>query len=98
MNQQKIGKFISELRKEKKLTQEELASKLGITKNAVSKWERGLSLMDVSLFKPVCDIFDISIVELLNGEKIKPDEIKSKTYDTIKNTIDYSNNKIKKLE
>lgn len=95
MNQEKIGKFISELRKEKNLTQEELASKLGITKNAVSKWERGLSMMDVSLLKPVCDILEISIVELLNGERIKQDDLKIKTDDTLKNTIEYSNKQIK---
>ena len=96
MNQEKIGKFIAELRKEKNLTQEDLANKLGITKNAVSKWERGISMMDVSLFKPVCEILNISIVELLNGERIEQDSIKYKTDDTIKNTIVYSNNKIKK--
>ena len=95
MDQQKIGKFIAELRKEKNLTQEELANKLGITKNAVSKWERGLSMMDVSLLNPVCDILGISIVELLNGEKIKQDELIIKTDDTIKNTIEYSNKQIK---
>ncbi len=44
MNQEKIGKFIAKLLKQKKLTQEQLAEKLGITKNAVSKWERGLEL------------------------------------------------------
>ena len=96
MNQEKIGKFIAELRKEKNLTQEELANKLGITKNAVSKWERGLSLMDASLFKPVCNILDISIVELLNGEKIAKEDINTKTADALRNTIDYSNNQIKK--
>ena len=52
--------------------------------------------MDVSLLQPVCDILDISIVELLNGERINHDDIKSKTDDTIKNTINYSKNKIKK--
>ncbi len=45
MDQEKIGKFIASSRKEKKLTQEELAEKLNITKNAVSKWERGVSLI-----------------------------------------------------
>ena len=60
MNQERIGKFIAEMRKEKNLTQEDLASKLGITKNAVSKWERGISMMDMSLLIPVCDILDIS--------------------------------------
>lgn len=95
MDQKKIGQFIAKLRKDKGLTQEELAAQLGITKNAVSKWERGLSMMDVSLLKPVCDILDISIVELLNGERMKQEEIKAKTDDTIKNTIEYSNNRIK---
>ncbi len=95
MDQKKIGKFIAELRKKNNLTQEELANKLGITKNAVSKWERGLSMMDVSLLNPVCNILGISIVELLNGEKIKQDELIIKTDDTIKNTIEYSNKQIK---
>ena len=66
MNQDKIGKFIAQIRKEKKLTQEDLATKLGITKNAVSKWERGISMMDMSLLIPVCDILEVSITELLN--------------------------------
>ena len=70
MNQEKIGKFIAELRKQKKLTQEQLAEKLGITKNAVSKWERGLGLMDLSLLKPLSEILGVSVTEILNGEKI----------------------------
>ena len=49
MNQEKIGSFISKKRKEKKLTQEALAEKLNVSKNAVSKWERGICLMDMSL-------------------------------------------------
>ena len=95
MNQEKIGKFIAELRKEKNLTQEDLAMELGITKNAVSKWERGLNMMDVSLIKPVCDILEISVVELLNGERIRQDDMNNKTYDTIRNTIEYSNKQVK---
>ena len=54
MNQEKIGKFIAEKRKEKKLTQEQLAEKLSISKNAVSKWERGLNLPDVSIMQDLC--------------------------------------------
>lgn len=71
MNQEKIGKFISELRKEKNLTQTQLAEKLNITKNAVSKWERGISLMDISLLKPLSEILDVSISEILNGKRIE---------------------------
>ncbi|MBR2139035.1 MAG: helix-turn-helix transcriptional regulator [Bacilli bacterium] len=69
MNQIKIGKFITKMRKEKKLTQEQLAEKMGVSINAVSKWERGLSFPDVSLYKKLCEELEISIEELINGEK-----------------------------
>ena len=71
MNQERIGKFIAECRKDKKLTQEDLANKLGVSINAVSKWERGICLMDMALLKPICEILDINVNELLSGEKIK---------------------------
>lgn len=71
MNQEKIGKFIAELRKENNMTQIELANKLGVTNRAVSKWENGRGLPDVSLFEPLCKEFNISVNELLKGEKIK---------------------------
>lgn len=69
MDQEKIGKFIAKLRKNKKMTQEQLAEKMGVSINAVSKWERGLSFPDVSLYKKLCHELDISIEELINGEK-----------------------------
>ena len=96
MDQKKIGQFIAQLRKDKNLTQEALANKLGITKNAISKWERGLSMMDMSLLIPVCDLLDVSITELLNGERIESSKIKEQTDNAIKNTIKYSNEKIRK--
>ena len=70
MNQEKIGRFIAESIKQNKLTQEQLAEKLGITKNAVSKWERGLSLMDLSILKPLSQFLKVSIVEILNEENL----------------------------
>ena len=69
MNQIKIGKFIADCRKKENLTQMQLAEKLGITDKAVSKWERGISLPDTSLMLQLCDILDISVNELLCGEK-----------------------------
>lgn len=66
----KIGKFIAVCRKEKKITQEQLAEKLYITDRGVSKWERGLSLPDADKMLELCNILDININELLNGEKI----------------------------
>ena len=70
MNLIKIGKFIADCRKNKKLTQEDLAEKLYITDRAVSKWERGLSLPDADKMLDLCNILDINVNELLNGEKI----------------------------
>lgn len=96
MNQEKIGKFIAKLRKENNLTQEQLATKLGITKNAVSKWERGLGLMDLALLKPLSEILGISVTELLNGEKITNDKAEKITNKVLENTIEYTNRKLKK--
>lgn len=70
MDQIKIGKFIAECRKEKKLTQAQLAERLGITDKAVSKWERGLSLPDSSIMLELCTLLDITVNELLSGEEI----------------------------
>ena len=70
MNQIKIGKFIAECRKRKSLTQMQLAEKLNITDKAVSKWERGMAMPDSSIMLELCDILDITVNELLSGEKI----------------------------
>ena len=75
----KIGKFIAERRKEKHLTQEQLAEKLYITDRAVSKWERGLSLPDACNMLDLCNILEINVNELLNGEKIDMKDYNKKT-------------------
>ena len=70
MDQLKIGKFIAECRKQKNLTQMQLAEKLGITDKAISKWERGMAMPDSSIMLELCDILSISVNELLSEEKI----------------------------
>ena len=70
MDQLKIGKFIAECRKRENLTQMQLAEKLGITDKAISKWERGIAMPDLSAMLELCDILGISVNELLSGEKI----------------------------
>ena len=70
MDQIKIGKFIAERRKEKGLTQMQLAQELGITDRAVSKWENGRALPDASLMLPLCEHLGISVTELLCGEVV----------------------------
>ncbi len=85
MNQEKIGNFISERRKVKNLTQAQLAEKLGVSINAVSKWERGLCLMDMSLLKPLSEILNTSINEILAGETISEGEFLNKIEENIIN-------------
>ena len=70
MNQVKIGQFIKEIRKEKNLTQREVAQKLCISEKTVSKWETGNGLPEVSSMLPLCKLLGISINELLSGERL----------------------------
>ena len=68
MNQQEIGKFIAQKRREKNLTQEQLAEKLGISNKTVSKWECGKCMPDYSIVKPLCQELGITVSELMDGE------------------------------
>ena len=93
MDQEKIGKFILELRKDKKMTQQELANKIGVTDRAISKWENGRGMPDISLMKPLCEILDITLNELISGEKIDKKEYQKKSDENILKTIKYTNKK-----
>lgn len=96
MNQEKTGKFISKLRKEKNMTQMELADKIGVTDRAISKWENGRGMPDLSLLIPLCEILNISVNELLSGERIEKDDYREKSEENIISTIEYTERKIKK--
>ncbi len=96
MNQERIGKFIAECRKQKKMTQSELASILGVTEKSISNWENGRNMPDLSLFKPLCDELNITINELLSGEKLAKSEYQEKLEENIVNTIDYSTKRFNK--
>ena len=82
MKIEKVGNFIREKRKENKLTQKELAKKLGVSDKAISKWERGICCPDISLLKDLSSILGTSVNELLSGEEIKNLE-KEKTDDVL---------------
>lgn len=90
MDQVKIGKLIAECRKDKKMTQVELADKLCVTDKSVSKWENGKCLPDVSLYKDLCDILGITLNEFFSGEKIKDEEFKKKADDNLLNALENS--------
>ena len=68
MNQQTTGKFIARKRKEKYLTQEQLAEKLGVSNKTVSKWETGKCMPDYSVIKILCEELGITVAELMDGE------------------------------
>lgn len=82
MEQDKIGKFIKDLRKKNNLTQKDLANKYGVTYQAVSKWENGKNLPDISLIKQMSGDFNISLDDILNGCVTKK-EITKKNYKKI---------------
>lgn len=96
MNQKKIGLFISKLRKEKSMTQIELANILGVTDRAISKWENGRGLPDLSLMSSLCNELGITINELLNGEKINDNEYQKVSDNNIINTLEYGKQELRK--
>lgn len=97
MNQEKIGKFILESRRARNLTQQELAQRLGVSDRTIGNWENGRNMPDLSLFKPLCEELNISVMDLISGEKINSKN-DNQLEENILNTIDYSNKKIKKAK
>jgi len=92
MDPRKTGIIISDARKILNMTQKDLADKLYVSDKAVSKWERGLCFPDISVLIPLTEILNISLYDLLRGEKVNKKEVE----ETIKNTINYSNSEIKR--
>ena len=96
MDQIKIGKFIAQLRKEKNLTQNELAQKLSITDRAISKWENGRGLPELGLLLPLCEVLEVSVNELLSGERLQIEVYQQKLEENVVETIRYSNSELQK--
>lgn len=92
MDPKKTGTIISDARKNMNMTQKELANKLYVSDKAVSKWERGLCFPDISVLIPLTEILNISLYDLLRGERMKKSEVE----ETLKNTISYTNNELKR--
>lgn len=69
MNQKKIGLFLKKLRKEKELTQEQLAEIIGVSNRSISRWENGVNMPDFDLVIEMANFFDVGIEELLDGER-----------------------------
>lgn len=89
MDQQKIGRFLKALRKEKGLTQEALAEHLGVTSRSVSRWETGSNLPDLSLLIEIADLYEVELREILDGERIQKD-MNKEIEETARKVADYS--------
>lgn len=97
MNQIKIGQFIAQTRKEKGLTQRQLADELLISDRTISKWETGKGLPEVSLMLPLCEILGINVNELLSGERLSDDEYIKKAEENIVDILGEKQTNIKRI-
>lgn len=95
MDQIKIGNFIKELRKEEKLTQEELAEKLQVTRRTVSRWETGSNMPDLDILIEMADFFQVDLREILDGER-KSEKMDKELKETVLKVAEYSNEEKKK--
>lgn len=98
MKQEKMGAFIANLRKEKGWTQKEMASQLGVSDKAVSKWETGKSLPDMGILIPVSELFGVTVDELLSGEKRNTGVIEGNLIEPNKAIIEYATNVINRIK
>ena len=95
MDNSKTGAFIRELRKEKGLTQKDLAEQLHITDRAVSKWERGLCAPDLSTLEPLADILGVTVTELISGKRIEETPHKTEIEESVQSTLQYSKEELR---
>ncbi len=95
MNNEKTGNLISQIRKEKGLTQMQLAQKLGVSNATISKWETAKGFPDISLIEPLADTLDISVSEILMGERFEKND---ETEELLNDLVDISINEQKRKE
>ena len=89
MDQIKIGGFLKDLRKEKGITQEQLAEKLGVSGRTISRWETGNNMPDISLLVEIAEYFDVSIPEIIKGKR-KSEDMKEETKEVAETMSDYA--------
>ena len=89
MNQQKIGEFLKQLRKDKGLTQEQLAENFYVSSRTVSRWETGTNMPDIQTLIEIASFYDVDIREIIDGER-KSENMNSETKDTLKKVAEYA--------
>ena len=94
MDQKKIGNFLKELRKEKNITQEDLAEELNVSNRTVSRWENGNNMPDISLLTQIAQFYNVSIPEIVDGER-KNESKNQNEIDTAVKMAEYSKNEVK---
>ncbi len=91
MNQQKTGGFLKELRKEKGITQEQLAEVFGVSSRTVSRWENGVNMPDLSLLAEIADYYNVDIREIIDGER-KSENMDKEIKETVLKAAEYTDN------
>ena len=89
MDQKKIGLFLKELRKEKQLTQEQLAERFGVTNRSVSRWETGSNMPDLSILVELADFYDVDIRDIIDGER-KGEDMNKEEKERLQLVADYA--------
>lgn len=89
MDQKRIGSFLKELRKEKGITQEQVAEKLNVSARTVSRWETGRNMPDISLLVEIAELFDVTIPEIINGER-KDETMNEEVKEVARKMADYA--------
>lgn len=97
MDQIKIGRFIADERKRKEYTQKQLSERLGISDKTISKWERGNGFPEVSLLLPLCAALEITVNELLSGERVSEEEYRRKAEENMVNLVKEAQESKKKI-
>ena len=89
MDQKKSGSFLRELRKEKQLTQEQLAERFGVTSRSVSRWETGSNMPDLSILVELADFYDVDIRDIIDGER-KGEDVNKEEKERLQLVADYA--------
>ncbi len=90
MNQVKIGGFLKELRKQKGLTQEQIAEKFNVSNRTISRWENGNNMPDLDILLEISDYYEVDLREILNGER-KSENMDKEMKQTVLQAVDYTN-------
>ena len=89
IDQMKIGKFLKELRKEKELTQEQLAEKFGVSSRSVSRWENGNTMPELGILVELAEYYEVDIKEIIDGER-KSESMNKEEKETLRKVADYT--------